>query len=305
MTLQQLEYIVSLDTHRHFVTAANQCFVTQPTITLQVKKLEEEIGIQIFDRNKTPLEPTPTGEAIILKARNILSEVNQLKESINDERTNLKGNFKVGIIPTVSPYIVPQFIGEFMDKYPDTVLDIEEIQTESIIEGLEKNKIDIGILVTPIEHSSIREIPLYNEPFVYYGEKEDTPNKINITDVENKEGLWLLNSGHCFRNQVLNICNGAPSNKNNIHFKSGSIETIIKMVDNYGGFTLIPELASKATTPSKTHHFNDPQPIREVSIVVNKGFVKEGLINVIRKEILAIIPESYEKNTKFIKVKWR
>lgn len=304
MTLQQLEYIVSLDTYRHFVTAADKCFVTQPTITLQVKKLEDEIGIQLFDRSKTPLEPTPIGEGFITKARNILTEVNQLKESINDDRNNLKGNFKIGIIPTISPYIIPQFTGGFMKNYPDTVLDIEELQTNDIIESLEKNKIDIGILVTPLEHSSIREIPLYNEPFVYYGDRTNSENKINTKDVEDKEGLWLLNSGHCFRNQVLNICNNS-SNKNNIHFKSGSIETIIKMVDNYGGFTLIPELASNNTDESKTHLFNDPQPVREVSIVVHKGFVKESLINAIRKEILAIVPKSFETNNRFKKIEWR
>ena len=304
MTLQQLEYIISLDTYRHFVTAANKCFVTQPTITLQVKKLEDEIGIQIFDRSKTPLEPTPIGEGIISKARNILIEVNQLKESINDDRNNLKGNFKAGIIPTVSPYIIPQFTGGFMKNYPETFLDIEELQTDDIIEALEKNKIDIGILVTPIEHNSIREIPLYNEPFVYYGERPNSQDKINTKDVEDKEGLWLLNSGHCFRNQVLNICNNS-SHKNNIHFKSGSIETIIKMVDNYGGFTLIPQLASNNTNVSKTHIFHDPQPVREVSIVVHKGFVKESLINAIRKEILAIVPKSFETNNRFKKIEWR
>lgn len=304
MTLQQLEYVVTLDTHRHFVTAANKCFVTQPTITLQLKKLEDEIGVQIFDRSKSPFEPTPMGESIILKARSIIAEVKQLKESINDERNNLEGSYRVGIIPTISPYIIPQFTGGFTKNYPDTVLDIEEMQSENIIEALEKNEVDIGVLVTPIGHNSMREIPLYHEPFVYYGDKSNMDKAISHKEVENREGLWLLNSGHCFRNQVLNICN-ASSNKNNINFKSGSIETIMKMVDNYGGFTLIPELASKNAFIEKTRFFQEPQPVREVSLVVHKGFVKESLLNAIRKEILAIIPESFEKNSRFIKVKWR
>jgi len=307
MTLQQLEYIVALDTYRHFVTAAEKCFVTQPTITTQVKKLEDEIGIQIFNRSKTPLVPTTLGKGILTKARNIIQEVKQLKEMVNTERECLIGEFKIGVIPTISPYIIPKFTGGFSESYQDTILHIEEMQTEMIIDSLDKGEIDVGILVTPLDESFIREIPLYNEPFVFYGQENNSlKEKLLLApeDVENLEGLWLLNSGHCFRNQVLNICNPLESEKT-IHFQSGSIETLKKMVDNYGGFTLIPEMAITKNDLEHVVHFDMPKPIREVSLVVHKSFAKEGLIEALRKVILKVIPPNFEKNERFIKVKWR
>jgi LysR family transcriptional regulator, hydrogen peroxide-inducible genes activator len=307
MTLQQLEYIIALDTYRHYVTAAEKCFVTQPTITIQVKKLEDEIGVSIFDRSKTPLEPTPLGEIILSKARIITQEAKQLKEIINHERESMVGEFSIGIISTISPYIIPKFIGNFMKEYPHTSLNINEMQTEEIIHALEKGQIDIGILVTPLETSFLKEIPLYNEPFVYYGNANfplHSKKTLLTADIEGLEGLWLLNSGHCFRNQVLNICN-PPKNKKSLSFQSGSIETLKKMVDNYGGFTLIPETAANVVEASQIKHFADPKPIREVSIVTHKSFSKEGLVQALRKEILKVIPVSFKKNEKFVKVKWR
>jgi LysR family hydrogen peroxide-inducible transcriptional activator len=307
MTLQQLEYILALDMYRHFVTAAEKCHVTQPTITIQVKKLEEEIGVAIFDRSKTPLEPTSVGEVILSKAKLIVQETKQLKEIINHERGSLVGEFKIGIISTISPYIIPKFIGNFMKEHPHTSLDINEMQTEDIIQSLDRELIDIGILVTPVDKPFLREIPLYNEPFVYYG-SHNLPLSSHLTitaaDIEQLEGFWLLNSGHCFRNQVLNICD-TPKNKKNIAFQSGSIETLKKMVDNYGGFTLIPEMAVNQQEKSKVIHFADPKPIREVSIVVRKSFSKDGLIEVLRKEILKVIPANFKRNEKFVKIRWQ
>jgi LysR family transcriptional regulator, hydrogen peroxide-inducible genes activator len=308
MTIQQLEYVIALDNHRHFVTAAEHCFVTQPTLSLQVKKLEDEIGVIIFDRSHNPLTPTSQGELIIAKARIILNEVHQLKEMVTEERDSINGNFKLGIIPTISPYLVPRFFGNFIKAYPDTTLDIDEMQSEDIIKQIELGKIDIGILVTPVNESFLREIPLYKEPFLYYG-GDDSPLKpkkqITSNDIDGLPGLWLLNSGHCFRNQVLNICN-IPRTQKNISFKSGSIETLKLMVDNYGGYTLIPDMAEPNTSSNAVIiHFKNPKPVREVSIVVHKSFAKEGLIDCLRKEILKVIPPLYEKNNKYLRVEWR
>lgn len=307
MTIQQLEYIVALDTYRHFVTAAERCFVTQPTITIQVKKLEEEIGTLIFDRSKSPIVPTPMGEIILAKARSIIQEVRQLKSIIDQERHSLEGSFKIGIIATISPYIVPRFIGRFIQSHPNTHLDIDEMQSEPILDALNKGKLDMGILVTPVDDPFIREIPLFHEPFVYYG-PENSPLKgqqrITPQDVEDLDGLWLLNSGHCFRNQVLNICNPSEKHKN-IAFKSGSIETLKKMVDNYGGFTLIPEMAVNPGDKSRVLHFANPKPVREVSIVVHKSFAKIGLIEALRQEILQVVPSDFVKNQAFVKVLWK
>lgn len=307
MTFQQLEYILALDTYRHYVTAAERCFVTQPTITIQVKKLEDELGIQLFDRSKTPLVPTPMGELILAKARSVMQEFKQIKELVNHERDSIAGEFKIGIIATISPYIVPKFVGHFTQAHPDTALDIDEMQSDAIIEALDKGNIDVGILVTPLAEHFIREIPLYNEPFVYYG-SADSPLKsrtaLTVHDVDNMEGLWLLNSGHCFRNQVLNICN-APADKKNIAFKSGSIETLKKMVDNYGGYTLIPEMAIHAQDTGTVIPFAHPKPVREVSLVVHKRFAKEGLIAALRTAILKTIPADFTASDGFRTVEWR
>ena len=307
MTIQQLEYVIALDNYRHYVTAAEKCHVTQPTITTQVKKLEEEIGLLIFDRSKTPLKPTLNGEVFISKARNIIREVDQLKEMVNSERESIEGEYRIGVIPTISPYLVPLFAGSFSKNHPNTILHIEEMKTESIIENIEKNKIDIGILVTPTEESFTREVPLYNEPFVFYG-SEDHPLRqkktLSSKEVENLKDLWLLNSGHCFRNQVLNICNSSDANRT-INFESGSIESLKRMVNNYGGFTLVPEMALGKEDQMGVVHFKNPKPIREVSLVMHQSFAKEGLIDALRTEILKVVPEGFDKNERFIKVKWR
>ncbi len=307
MTLQQLEYVIALDTYRHFVTAAEKCFVTQPTITIQVKKLEDEIGFFIFDKSRYPFKPTDLGAMFIKKAEIILREVIDLKSMVSTELDNIEGVFKVGVIPTISPYLIPLISGSFSDKYPNTVLQIDEMQTSNIITALQKKEIDIGILVTPLNEPFIREIKLYNEPFVFYGCKKDfIENKktISAKEVENLDNVWLLKSGHCFRNQVLNICNNSNNNKN-IKFQSGSIEALKKMVDNYGGFTLVPEMATNTNDKGCNIQFTEPKPVREVSIVAHHSFAKDALIDALRLEILEKTPKKFVKNKRFRTINWR
>lgn len=307
MTLQQLEYVIALNTYRHFVTAANKCFVTQPTITIQVKKLEDEIGFAIFNKSKSPFEPTELGEMFIKKAEVILREVLELKNMVSTELDNIEGSFRLGVIPTISPYLIPLISGSFSKKYPNTFIQIEEMQTHAIISALQKGEIDLGILVTPLEESFIREVKLYNEPFVFYCQKNHSfaqNTTISTKDIEGIDNIWLLNSGHCFRNQVLNICSNISTDKN-IQFQSGSIEALKSMVNNYGGFTLVPEMAISEYDQGCNIHFKDPKPIREVSIVTHYSFAKDALIDALRKEILDKTPKEFEKNKRFIKINWR
>ncbi|MEE9348576.1 MAG: LysR substrate-binding domain-containing protein [Flavobacteriaceae bacterium] len=307
MTIQQLEYVIALNTYRHFVTAAKKCFVTQPTITIQVKKLENEIGFSIFNKSKSPFKPTELGVMFIIKAEVILREVNELKNMVSKELDNLDGNFKIGIIPTISPYLIPLISGSFSKKHPNTILQIDEMKTSNIILALQKKEIDIGILVTPLNESFIREIKLYNEPFVFYGcKREFAENKktISAKEIENLDNVWLLKNGHCFRNQVLNICNNSNNNKN-IKFQSGSIEALKKMVDNYGGFTLVPEMAVNKNDTGCNIQFTEPKPIREVSIVIHHTFAKNALIEALRLEILDKIPKEFVRNKRFIKINWK
>lgn len=307
MTLQQLEYVIALDTYRHFVTAAKKCFVTQPTITIQVKKLEDEIGFSIFDKSKSPFKPTSLGEVFINKTKMILREVSELKNMVNNELEAIDGEFKIGILPTISPYLIPLISGSFSEKHPNTTLIIEEMQTENIIDALQKREIDIGILVTPLNETFLREIQLYNEPFVFYGQNDAfTKGKIEVSaeEIETLNNIWLLKNGHCFRNQVLNICSKGMNDKN-IQFQSGSIEALKKMVDNYGGFTLLPEMAVNDNDTGCHINFKAPKPVREVSIVVHQSFAKDRLIDALRLEILDKTPSSFVKNNRFIKINWK
>lgn len=307
MTLQQLKYIVALDNYRHFVKAAEHCLVNQSTLTIQVKKLEDEIGIKLFDRTHTPLVVTPHGEKVVDKARMILREVEEMKELVSIEKNSIQGSFKIGIIPTISPYIIPEFSGGFVQNYPRAELIIDELESETIINDLKKGKIDIGILVTPLNEKSLREIKLYHEPFIFYGNKKNPlvkQNSIKTSELEGLEDLWLLKNGHCFKSQVLNICD-SPKTSNGLKFQSGSIETLKRMVQNYGGYTLVPEMSLNEMDHSNSCPFVQPKPVREVSIVIHKNFTKEALLEAIRKEILAIVPSHFDKNQRFIRVDWR
>lgn len=305
MTLQQLEYIVALDTYKQFVKAADHCNVTQPTITTQVKKLEQEIGFNIFHRTNAGLKTTEIGQLVVDRARLIVQESNLLKEFVNLERDSVSGEYKVGVIPTISPYIVPKLAKPF--SVSDCKLHIYELQTDSIIQKLKNEEIDIGILVTPIEDPRIREIPLYYEPFVAYcGEGNDLLDNgsLDLGDVEGRADLWVLSNGHCFRNQVLNICN-PQERQTDFLYEIGSFETIKRMVDLHGGHTLIPELAKNNGDAGRIVQFNDPKPVREVSIVVLNSFYKEGVIDFLRKEILKVVPSNFTKNERYLRIKWR
>jgi LysR family hydrogen peroxide-inducible transcriptional activator len=311
MNFQQLEYIVALDSHRHFVTAANQCCVTQPTLSMQVQKLEEELGILIFDRKKSPMEPTPAGAKVVLQARQILRQLQELRESVKEDRKSMAGEFRIGIIPTLAQYLMPLFLIDFIQKYPQTRLQIEEINTEQIIHKLKHDQLDVGILVTPLQENDIREVPVFNEPFLAYISKDHPLTKHEVVTPADlpAEDLWLLNQGHCFRNQMLNICNvkdNACTTKG-FTYESGSIETLKKMVDRHYGYTLVPELSTLDEDPQKVtiKRFAEPEPAREVSIVTHQNFVKEVLLETLRKEMLEKIPERMRINTRTKIVKWR
>jgi len=309
MTLQQLRYIVALDTYRHFVKAAESCFVAQPTLTLQVKKLEEEIGFYIFDRSVQPFIPTEMGEKFILKATQILREVDSLKEMVNQDKDELKGTFRLGIIPTLAPYLLPLFLRNFTQKHTEIHLQIKEMQSEKIIDDLLKNQLDIGLLATPLEENYIREVPLFYEPFLIYAHTEHSILKKENMEVENinEKGLWLLSQGHCFRNQILNLCSQKEDlcARESISFDSGSIETLKRMVQNHFGYTLIPQLAIEEKDTPFIKKFDSPEPVREISLVVHSNFIKEKLLNELKKSILEEIPNSFQKNTRFKMIKWR
>jgi LysR family hydrogen peroxide-inducible transcriptional activator len=309
MTLQQLEYLIALDDHRHFVKAADSCFVTQPTLTMQLKKLEDEIGLQLFDRQKKPLRPTEAGEQIIRKARQILGEVVDLKAFVSHETEDFDGEFTLAVIPTLAPYILPLFLPSFIKDFPKTKLVIQEMQTAQILEALQKGNLDMGLLVTPLEEKHIREIPLFHESFYLYLPKNHILQKEGKIDPKalDTEAMLFLEEGHCFREQALSICSRrGKKNVPTFEYRSGSIETLMSLVREDLGYTLVPELSIFHN--KKDEHikeFIEPVPVREVSLAVHKSFSKEALIEAIRNSILKNLHKVFDNVKTFTRVKWR
>ncbi|MEO3403071.1 LysR substrate-binding domain-containing protein [Mucilaginibacter sp. CAU 1740] len=305
MTITQLEYIVAVDTYRSFVAAADKCFVTQPTLSMQVQKLEDNLGVKIFDRSKQPVVPTEIGIEIINQARIMLSESEKIKEIITDRQKELSGELRVGIIPTVAPYILPKIIHGFIEKYPQVKLVVWEQTTEEIIQQLKLGMLDCGILSTPLHETSLTEIPVFYENFVAYVSKNSKLSKKKniVPDDIDMEEIWILNEGHCMREQVLNICQRRKSTRGFQHFEynTGSVETLKRMVDQNNGATILPELALSELTEKqldKVRHFRSPEPAREVSIVIQRNFLKRRMIEALKNEILEFVPKRMKSKKK-------
>ena len=309
MTLQQLHYVVALDTHRHFVRAAQHCHVAQPTLTLQLKKLEDQLGVTLFDRRQKPLRPTPLGVVFVEKARQILREVDELRTLVRDEQTQLQGEFRLGVIPTVAPYLLPRFIAEFRRRFPETQLRIQELQSEAILDELHRNELDFGLLATPLHDAQLRELPLLYEPFLVYANAEHPILQTSPVAPERLEPdqLWLLSEGHCFREHALRFCDVDPGElPDRLTMEAGSIQTLKGLVKQLSGYTLIPELSYDAERDA-AHcvRFAAPQPVREVSLVVHRNFARERLLQELRAVIVENVPQALRQPTEALPVEWR
>jgi LysR family transcriptional regulator, hydrogen peroxide-inducible genes activator len=296
MTLQQLEYIRALDIERNFVRAAERCFVTQPSLTMQVQKLEEQLGVKIFDRSKKPLIPTPLGERLVAQAYTILREAERFTEMVKEQEGKLSGELKVGIIPTLAPYLLPLFVPKFELEFPEIRLLVQELQTNVIVDKLRKDELDLGILVTPLEEKGIQEAVLFNEPMVGYVGRNHRlfhQTEIDVSDLD-LDDTWLLSEGHCLRSQVLNICKAHQNDEtHNFVFESGSLETLERLVELHRGMTILPFLATLNLGKNQRELLRDfvgHAPVREVSIVTNRVHVKTAMIEALRTTILGSIP---------------
>ncbi len=312
VTLTQLEYIVSVDTYRHFGKAAEHCFITQPTLSMQIKKLEEDLEIIIFDRSKQPLIPTDVGARIIEQARIVLKQSEEITNIVKDHKNQVSGMLRIGIIPTLAPYLLPVFIGNYKKKYPNIFIKVVEATTENIVGLLNKDLIDVGILVTPLKEEKIIEKPVFYEEMLIYandGHKLHKQNVIELKDIATPE-IWLLSDGHCFRDQVVNLCSflGTTDSQLPFHFEAGSLETLMNIVDREGGLTIIPELA-KATMSAKraanVRKFTNITPLREVSLVYSRHFAKHKLINLLWREIKDSVPEELQNDDRGTIVEWK
>jgi LysR family hydrogen peroxide-inducible transcriptional activator len=305
MNLQQLDYIISVDTHRHFQQAANKCFVTQATLSMMIQKLEEELGVKIFDRSKKPVKPTDIGKKIIAQARRIAAEAARVNELIKEEKGEVSGELKIGIIPTLAPYLLPLFLKKFVTDYPQVKLLINEFTTSTIINRLKDGLLDAGILATPLNDNSVKEqVMFYEKYFLYVNENESGFNKQYVLPVDiDINRLWLLEEGHCMRSQILNLCELKKQHEmeERIHYEAGSIETLKNLVDKNFGITIVPELATFNLTASqkkRLRYFKPPTPVREISIATHRQYVKVKLIEALKETILALIPKEMKENKK-------
>lgn len=296
MTLQQLEYILAVNQFRHFAKAAEYCRVTQPTLSAMIQKLEEELDTRIFDRSQQPVCPTPVGIHIIEQAQNILVQANRIKNIIEEEKHSLTGTFKLGILPTVAPYLLPRFFPQLMKKYPDLDIRVVEMKTNDIKKALQTGEIDAGIVASLAGMEELQQTPLFYEQFFAYVSREDAlfNNEVIRTSDLNGEQLWLLDEGHCFRDQLVRFCQMKSARVSQLAYHLGSMETFMRMVESGKGVTFIPELAVLQLGDAQkelVRSFAIPCPTRQVVLLTNKNFIRHTLLEVLVKEIKLSVPK--------------
>ena len=293
MNFRQLEYILAVKEAGHFRKAADLCYVSQATLSEMIKRLEDELEIQIFDRTRSPVVPTLEGEEVIKRAKDIIMGSNQLKQLKSTLKGRLSGTLKIGVIPTIAPLLLPIIIKPFVSKYPDIELKIKEATTDQLISDLEFEKIDAAILATPLADNDLIEYPLYTEPLKVYGVLDKSKQLISTSELK-KSTVWLLEEGHCFKDQVVSIC-GLENQSNQLDgldIQCSSFATLVGLVDDFGGYTLLPELYVKIMSKkrqSKTRSFKSPEPVRQISCMVYRPFVKKPQIAALCETIKSVI----------------
>jgi LysR family hydrogen peroxide-inducible transcriptional activator len=282
--------------------------VSQPALSVQVQKLEEELGVLLFDRTQRGAEPTAVGTKVIAQARLVLREAQLLRELVQEEKGDVVGELRLGVIPTLAPYLVPRFLVALTTAYPALRIRIEELRSEDIMQQLKEHRLDVGLLVTPLDDRQLQEVPLLEEPFlVLASETHELAAKATVRPADLQHpGLWLMERGHCFRNQVMNLCEAASPN-GAVTYESGSVETLKELVRRQHGYTVVPELAMLDEVDHNPciKRFEAPAPVREVSLVVHHGFVRTTLLAALRDMILASVPARLHAGKAGQRVRWR
>lgn len=301
MTLQQLEYIMAVARYGHFGRAAEACNVTQPTLSAMIGKLEEEIGAKLFDRNRQPILPTTVGERVISRAREVLDQADSIRDIVLEEKQSLGGIFRIGILPTIAPYLLPRFFPQMMKKYPTLDIRVREMKTHEIKEALTQGDIDAGILATIEGLEDYEQTTLFYEKYIGYVSRTDALFKkevIRTSDVASSRELWLLDEGHCFRDQMVRFCQMKSSQTSQLAYNLGSMETFMRMVESGMGITFIPELAEMQLSDQQkelARPFAIPVPTRQLILITRRDFIRHTLLDTIVKEIQACVPKEMLK----------
>lgn len=296
MNIQQLEYILAVNQFRHFAKAAEHCHVTQPTLSMMIQKLEDELDVKIFDRSAQPVIPTPTGRKIIEQARIVLYETGRIKEIVNEEEQSLKGAFRLAVLPTIAPYLLPRFFQQLKTHHPDLDVRILEMKTAETLNALQMGEIDAAVIANkPIEPALKGTTLFYEQFFAYVASNEVIFKKelIKSADISD-ENLWLLDEGHCFRDQLMRFCQMEKVKIRQAAYQLGSLETFMRMVENDNGVTFIPELAVhqlKKEQQALVRPFAIPKPCREIVFVTRKDFIRHLVADLLITDIKGCVPK--------------
>ena len=313
ITLTQLRYIIAVDTYKHFANAADKCLVTQPTLSMQIKKLEDNLGVVIFDRSRQPIMTTDIGHIIIEQAREIIRKTDKLENIAKNYHKDISGSLKIGVMPTVAPYLIPLFLGKMIHQHPSIKLNIKELKTDEIMEQLRADKIDVGIMATPIYEDDITEEALFYEEIKVYTQfgHPFTKNKsVSIKEISKRNDIWMLTDGNCFKNQVINLCKNQFESQaeDSVQYESGSLETLVKLVETEGGFTFLPELAMLELSTRQMKQIisiSDIKPLREISMCYIRDVAKKELIHLLGEVIRNAVPMEMLDKSRGKIVEWR
>ena len=296
MTIQQLEYILAVDQCRHFAKAAEFCRVTQPTLSMMIQKLEDELGIKLFDRSVQPVKPTAAGVKVIAQARSVLHQAALIKDIVKEEEQSLKGAFRLAVLPTIAPYLLPRFLQHLAEQHKELDIRIQEMQTAPTLAAFQNGEIDAAIIANePLESNLEGTLLFYEEFFCYVSKKEAVyrKNLIRTADISD-ERLWLLDEGHCFRDQLMRFCQREQVKLHQAAYHLGSLETFMHMVESGYGMTFIPELATLQLCPEQkdlVRTFAIPRPTREIYFVTRKDFVRFALSKLLIEHIRESVPK--------------
>lgn len=293
MTITQLEYLIAVVNYGSFSAAADHCFVTQPSLSTQIKNLEDELGVIVLNRGDKPIVPTQAGEVIINQAKKALSEFYMIKERVDEMSNEVKGTIILGVIPTISPYILHKFIPKFLRKFPAVKMEIKEMYTYQIESALKKGTLDIGLLAGGFTtKADIKEEKLYDDKFYLYVSKKHPfygKTKVSASSI-NVDELLLLPDGHCLRTQILDLCGGQVRSFGHVHFESGSLETIIRMVDSTGGLTIVPQMMVPFINESSRNQLiafeQSMAARRDISFAVSNNFYKRSIYDALKATII-------------------
>ncbi len=300
MNLHQLKYIIALDEHRHFGRAAEACDIAQPSLSTMIQKLEDELGTKIFDRSRQPIVPTPTGARILKQANIILRQAELLKDIVIDEEESLGGDIKLGILPTIAPYLIPRIIPSLNERLPNLKINFIEITTAECLEALSNGEIDMAIIASPPDVEGLgSQILFYEEFFGYVARNHRLFAETNIrSSLVDTEQLWLLDEGHCFRDQLLRFCELKRATPHSYNYEKGSLETFMHLVEQGNGLTFIPELAVDflgEQNKELVRPFTIPRPTRAIHLALRDDCIRQNLYQELCKLIRSSVPEQMLK----------